>query len=309
MRSCIYCGRELEKGEVCGCPQSAAARAKREAANQASAGKTDSGTNNAGNGQANTGSNSYYSQSNDSSYRTGYTKKENRVKQAWQKAKMKYTGREKSRTVNEMREKGFWRNLFAIIIKFFKSPVDAVTNPGNITKATAAALAMINGVVCGLCLYFVKSGARRGIFSLSAAILGFKGMAGYGTIMNILLSMVSGLIGGVLLFMLYAGIFLFICRFVFRKKTVLYRDIFERLSVTLIPMTVICAFGILISMVSPYTLAMLLCTGVIIMSVLTYEAMRTELIEYSASKVLYSVALGIFIFAGIVNAIIISGIR
>ena len=27
MRSCIYCGRELEKGEVCDCPQSVAHRA------------------------------------------------------------------------------------------------------------------------------------------------------------------------------------------------------------------------------------------------------------------------------------------
>ena len=26
MRSCIYCGRELEKGEVCDCPQSVAHR-------------------------------------------------------------------------------------------------------------------------------------------------------------------------------------------------------------------------------------------------------------------------------------------
>ena len=31
MRSCIYCGRELEKGEVCDCPQSVAHRAGKRA--------------------------------------------------------------------------------------------------------------------------------------------------------------------------------------------------------------------------------------------------------------------------------------
>ena len=62
MRSCIYCGRDLEKDEKCGCPGAVnARRAKENAENSAGNGE---------NWQANTNSGWQ-----DNTYRTGYTTK------------------------------------------------------------------------------------------------------------------------------------------------------------------------------------------------------------------------------------------
>ena len=79
MRSCIYCGKELKDGEVCDCPQSAAHRRAKET----EAKKAESGTDTSGKDYK------YNPNYNSSSYQTGYTKKESKFTQAWNRFKMK----------------------------------------------------------------------------------------------------------------------------------------------------------------------------------------------------------------------------
>mgnify|MGYP000500209081 FL=1 len=111
--------------------------------------------------------------------------------------------------------------------------------------------------------------------------------------------MVSGAISGVILFFLYSGIFWLINRFVMRLKTA-YWEFSIRLASTWIPFTVICAIGVILSMLSPVTLMILILCGAVSVAVLTYEALHTEWISKSPSQVLYAMMLGYFVFFTVV---------
>lgn len=277
MRSCIYCGRELEKGEVCGCRQSAAYRAAKN--------KSETTSDNAKT-EKNYSSNPYRTEN---SYKTGYAGRESK----FERAKTRFhTKRAARKTANpKSAVKGFMR----YIADFIKSPVDKITNPGHIGKASILAIAAIQGAVLWLCVFFILRGGAVGPFKLLASAMSFNGSAGYSLIGMILLTILSGALSGIVMFFLYSGIFYFINRFLMRLRTP-YWQFCERLACTWIPFTVICAVGAVLSILSPLTLAVMLLCGAVSAVALSYEALKTEWISQPAGKVLYAMILGYFVF-------------
>lgn len=273
MRSCIYCGRELEPGEVCSCPQSAARRAQKAAAdtktNKTSETKTERTT-----------------------YRTGYTGHQSR----FDRAKERYKAKNNAKSQN-----GFKKSAMQFVKEFIKSPVDKVINPPEISKLVMLIIAAAQGAVAWVGMFFLYTGMTGSVFGILGKLLGFEGIAGYSAIGKMLLCVMAGAICGIVLFFLYTGVFYFINRFIFKSKTA-YWDFSTRLSLIGIPFTVFGIFGVLLSLFSLRTLTVLLICGLISSIVLMYEALRTEWIKYSAGSVMYAMLGGLFIlFTFLIN--------
>ncbi|MCC8169267.1 MAG: hypothetical protein LIO59_02675 [Oscillospiraceae bacterium] len=282
MRSCIYCGRELEKGEVCMCPQSVARRAKR--TNTESEKTTE---NSKSKNTVNT------DEQNRTTYKTGYTKKQSKAARAWNRYKAR---RESRRTINT---DGMFKSFVSFVRSFIKSPVDKIINPPNIGKGMMLTIAALQGAVTWLCLYFVYTGASRSAFSVLGSVLGFGGIAGYSSLARMLLCILFGAVSGIVMFFVYTGIFYFINKVIFKSKTQ-YWDFSTRLSLTGIPLTVLGIAGVLLSFFSLTTLVILLLCGLISLIVLTYEALCTEWITKSPGSVMYAMMAGFFVFLSIV---------
>ena len=184
-------------------------------------------------------------------------------------------------------------------MRFIKSPIDTISNPPHLGKAAIMTIASLQGVVLWLCMFFILRGGGVGPLKILTSLMNFNGGAGYSLVLQIILCMVSGAISGVILFFLYSGIFWLINRFVMRLKTA-YWEFSIRLASTWIPFTVICAIGVILSMLSPVTLMILILCGAVSVAVLTYEALRTEWISKSPSQVLYAMMLGYFVFFTVV---------
>lgn len=287
MRSCIYCGKELEKGEVCDCPQSVAHRKAKETNSGSSASEKSYST-------AGDSSGSYNTNHNSTSYQTGYTKKESRAKHAWNRYKMKRSVHRSSSN-----PKGFFRNLINVIRDFLISPVGGVMHTSGIGKGTMLTIAAVQGAVIWLCLYFIMTNVRRGPFAILASLLAFNGMQGYTNILHMLMALLSGTVSGILLFFIYSGIFYAINRFIFRLNT-RYWDFSQRLAMTGIPMTVIGIFGALCSLFSSTTLMIFMICGAVSWVVLTYEALRTEWISKTPGKTMYAMMLGFLVFFSVI---------
>lgn len=284
MRSCIYCGRELEKGEVCNCPQGAAYRASKNGGV-----KTESKAE-----KKNYNSNPYRTEN---SYRTGYSGKESKFERAKTRYNTKRAAKKSAKRVN-VNPKGFIKGFMRYIADFIKSPVDKITNPGHIGKGTILTIAALQGAVLWLCVFFVMRGGAVSPFKLLSSAMGFSG-SGYELVGMILLIILSGALSGIVLFFLYSGIFYFINRFLMRLRTP-YWQFCVRLACTWIPFTVICTVGAVLSMLSPVTLAVLMLCGAVSVAVLSYEALKTEWISQPAGKVLYAMILGYFVFFAVV---------
>lgn len=284
MRSCVFCGKELEKGEVCMCPQSVERRAK----------KNHTEENNArANTSQSAGSNFKAEQAERTTYKTGYTAPQGKFKRAWNRHKARQKSRE------SINPGGFFRELLSFVKAFIKSPIDKIINPPNIGKASMLTIAAIQGAVTWLSLYFVYTGINRSVFSILGSVLGFAGMQGYSSIIKLLICIVLGAVSGVTLFFIYTGIFYFINKFVL-KNDVKYWDFAVRLSLTGIPLTVLGLIGVLCSFFSLTTLAILILCGLISLVVLTYEALRTEWINKSPGTVMYSMMAGFFVFLTVI---------
>lgn len=295
MRSCIYCGRELEKDEVCNCPQSVARRA---AKNNESA-KSDANDKNTQKENTHNYKNPYRTET---SYKTGYAGKESHFERTRTKFHTKRAARKSSaRTADP---KGFFAGLWRYVVNFIKSPVDSITNPGHIGKGAILTIAAVMGAVLWLCMFFILRGGAVGPIKLLASAMSFNGSAGYKLIGMIALSIVSGAISGIVLFFLYSGIFYLINRFIMRLRTD-YWEFCIRLVSAWIPFTVICVIGTLLSFLAPITLAILLLCGAATVAVLTYEALKTEWISQPAGKVMYAMMLGYFVFFTIVCHLIL----
>lgn len=288
MRSCIYCGKELEKDEVCTCPQNTARiKAKEEQKKQ-----------------QNTKQDNYQNPyKTETSYKTGYAGKESRFERAKSKWEAKKAAKKTSaRNVNA---KGFFTGLWRYVMDFARSPVEKISNPGYLGKGGILTLAAIQGALLWLCMFFVIRGGAVGPFKILASVMSLNGSVGYNLVANILMALVSGAVSGVVLFFVYSGIFYLINRFIFRLKTA-YWDFCVRLVGAWIPFTITCAFGAVISILSPLTLALLLLCGGVTVIVMTYEALKTEWVMYPPTKVMYAMILGYFVFFGIlVNLILI----
>ena len=292
MRSCIYCGRELEKGEVCSCPQSVQRRNAKNAENKTETQHTDN--NQSENAGASSGTYNPNYNSSSTSYQTGYTKKESKVKKAWERYKMKHFVHHASADA-----KGFFGNLFSLVKNFIKSPVETVINPQNIGKATMLFIAALQGAAVWLCLYFIMNNVKRGPFALLASLLAFNGARGYAVIFQMLMTILSGTVSGIILFFLYSGIFYAINKLIFKIDT-RYWDFSQRLVLTGIPTTVIAVLGAVCSIFSSTTLMIFLLCGAVSWVVLTYEALRTEWVSKTPGKTMYAMMLGFFVFFSII---------
>lgn len=294
MRSCIYCGRELKDGEQCSCPGAVARRRAKEAS---SGGSQKQEPNN------NTQYTRPTDQDSSSSYRTGYTHRDNVFKNAWEKTRAKARARKNARRAaadsTKANAAGFWRGLWRLIVRLIVSPIDTVSSPGYISKGTALMIAAISGGIINLCFYFLKTGAVRSPFGLALSLLTLNPLNTYSNLLYIVLHILSGAISGILIFFIYSGIFYLINRFIFRLRTSFW-DFSARLSLTPIPLVLASVIGIILGTLSSTTLVILIICGVIGMVVLTYEALRTEWIAHSPGRVMYAMLLGCFVFTAII---------
>lgn len=275
MRSCVYCGRELEKGEVCNCPASAA---RRNAAEKTS----DSEHKRDGN--------SYNPNYNKNTYTTGYTKKESKFKQAWERHKMKKNVRTANENISE--------NVVGVLKRFFKSPIETVINPPYMSKLLVMVLVALQGALAWLSMYFILTNVRRGPFAMLATFLSFNGQ-GYKNIVEMLLTVISGAISGVIVYFVYSGVFFGINRLIFRLNTRFW-DFSQRLALTGIPLALVGAVGAVFSTFSSTTLIILMLCGAASWVVLTYEGLKTEWVTKSSGKTMYAMMLGFFIIFSVV---------
>ena len=294
MRSCIYCGRDLEKDEVCNCPQSVARRAAK---------NNESSKNAAEDKKQNTQQQNYQNPyKTETSYKTGYAGKESKYERARTKFHTKRAARKSN--AKQVNPKGFFKGLWRYVVDFIKSTVDSITNPGHLGKGAILTIAAVMGAVLWLCMFFIMRGGAVGPIKLLASAMSCNGSAGYKLIGMILMAAVSGAISGIVMFFLYSGIFYLINRFIMRLQTD-YWEFCVRLVSAWIPFTVICVIGTLLSFLAPITLAILLLCGAATVAVLTYEALRTEWISRSPGKVMYAMMLGYFVFFSIVCHLIL----
>ncbi len=289
MRSCIYCGKDLKDGELCDCPQSVARRTGK-----------NSGTSGNSKKSARSGANSNPYKT-ETSYKTGYARNESKFERARNKYKAKRAAK-KSPAASDT--KGFFRGLWRYVVNFLKSPVESISNPGYLGKGAVMTIAAAQGMVLWLCMFFILRGGSVGPFKFLASMMSFGGSEGYRLVLSVILAAVSGAVSGIVLYFLYSGIFYLINRFIMRLRTP-YWDFCVRLAATWIPFTVICAIGAALSILSTVTLAALVLCGAAVSVALTYEALKTEWISYSPSKVLYAMLLGFFVFFGVICKLIL----
>lgn len=284
MRSCIYCGKELEKGEVCNCAQSAVRR---------QANQNNGNTNSDKTYRANSSGyeNTQYGQT---SYRTGYTRKESKLKRAWERFKMKRAIRRANTSSRKSSQ-----NLIEVIKGFIKSPVETIINPPYIGMGAMIALSAIQGAVVWLCIYFIMNNVSRGLFSTLASLMAFNGTRGYMNLLNICMAALSGAVTGIILFFIYSGIFYFINRVIFRQNSS-FGSFSQRLVLACIPTTIIGIIGTLLSFLSSITLFILLLCGAVSWVILTYEALRQEWTGNPYGKIMYAMMLGFFVFFSII---------
>ncbi len=285
MRTCMYCGRELEKGEKCDCAQSKIRRGEYEEQKKEEP-KQNTNTKEKTNTKQNTNYSDPYRTK--TSYKTGYAGGDNRFDGA----------RERYKAKRAAKGSGGIKNVWQYIVRSIKSPVEAVTNPTHLSKVSMLAIAAAMGALLWLCVFFILRGGAVGPFRLIASAMGFGG--GYQLLFSILAAFVSGAVGGIVMFFLYTGIFYLINRFIMRLKTP-YWDFCERLVSAWVPFTLICLIGTVLSLLSPYTLIALVLCGAAITAVLTYEALKTEWYAFPPSKVLYSLLLGYFVFLSVMS--------
>lgn len=287
MRSCIYCGKELAKGEKCTCSQS---RAKSNASQN---------TKNSENTQD---KNTYtkYNDPNRTQYQTGYTQKDGFFKRAFEKAKTK-------RIIRKSRKKktgNLFKSLLDTFLTAMRDPVAAVQNPKYLSMGTMLVLWAIFGAVLWLCAYFMITNVPRGPILMLANIMSFNGLTGYKIIGYMLMMLISGAVSGIILFFFYTGVFYAINRFVFRDRETAYQSFCQRLALTAVPFCAVCILGALISSFSSTTLLILLICGAFASVILTYEALRTQWSYVNQGKVVYGLMLGLFILSAIICYIV-----
>lgn len=275
MRECIYCGRQLEKGEKCTCAMSVAKRMEREKQQSEQAA----------------------SETPPKSKRE--QKREERQQARTEKQRQKTEQRESNKKRFEEFKDGLNKNAFSNVWRLFKdfirSPLDTVMNPGIMSKTEVLIFVIIEGIVSGLCVYSVITGASRGPLRLLGNLFGFRGVQGYNVVLGWLSSAFSGAVSGLIIFFLFTGIFYFINKSVFKQFTA-YWDFARRFAFVAIPTTLIGAVGVLLGFFSQTTFAVMLLCGISGTIVLVYEILRSMWHSKSATKTIYTMMIGFFIF-------------
>lgn len=283
MRECIYCGRQLEKGEVCTCAMSAKKRRERE--ENSAAAEPDK--------------NSTETVRED---KTAKKKEKRRMKEEKKRAKQeeRRRAREKRGSINSKNALlGAWR----LVKDFMRSPIETIMNPVGMGMAETLILVIAEGIIGGLCAYSIVTGASRGPFSFLGNILGFKGMSGYSVLLGWLMSALSGALSGTVIFFIYSGIFYLINKWIFRQFSP-YREFIKRFAFVALPMAAVGIAGIVLGMFSQRTFGLLLVAGAVGTVILTYELLRSVWYSKSASKTMLVMMLAIFVFMLIVSNIV-----
>ena len=278
MRECIYCGRQLEKGEVCSCAMSVAKRREREM--NAEQAKPDG----------------------DTARADKAAQKEEKHRAREEKKRAKEEKRKQAKTGGPNANNAFagaWR-LFK---DFVKSPIDTIMNPVGMGIPEMLILVIAEGSIGGLCAYSIVTGASRGPFSFLGNLLGFKGLTGYSVLLGWLMSAVSGAVSGMLMFFIYSGIFYLINKWIFRQFSP-YREFIKRFAFVALPMAAVGVAGIVLGMFSQRTFATLLIAGAVGTVILTYELLRSVWYSKSASKTMFAMMIAVFIFMMAVSNII-----
>lgn len=201
MRSCIYCGRELEKGEVCDCPQSVAHRVGKQQSSAERKNETKTEDKKSDKKQEKTQSNYSNPYKTETSYKTGYAGTESKFERAKIKHKARKAARKaKATRTSNINPKGFFGELGRYIVRFIKSPIDTISNPPHLGKVAIMTIAALQGVVLWLCMFFILRGGGVGPLKILTSLMNFNGGAGYSLVLQIILCMVSGAISGVIYF-------------------------------------------------------------------------------------------------------------
>lgn len=288
MRSCIYCGKELEKDEQCTCPTSVAKRMS-----------NSSGTNN--NTNENNSDSTYSYSTKNNTYHTGYTKRENPLKRAWHTyLQRKKAARSKGNTV----KKPLRRNFIFDVISFIKSPVTTIYNPGEMSVFLVILISGISGIFTGLGLYtlLVKiiSGAaliRTGSLNVNMVVSGISSIFGATIIV------IFGAIAGVLLFLLCSACLYIISRGIF-KCHMHFWEFASKLVLCPLAVSISCILAIVFGMFSVWVFSIIILCGIITSFVLTYEALRSIWNTKTPNQVLYGMLLSILIVGILLSNIV-----
>lgn len=262
MRECIYCGRQLEKGEQCTCAMSEAKRrAKSESQGAANAEEPKK-------------------------------QKKKRKKQPKQKkTRTKYTYQNNIKFDRDGLFREFWRLLKA----FVKSPVETVMNPGEMSRAVIFMFVLAEGIISGISIYTLITGNLRGPFSFLGNLMGLRGLTGYSAIKAWLLSAVSGAVSGLFMYFVYSGIFYVVNRWIFKQFTP-YWDFVKRFAFAFLPFSLVGALGAVLGLFSQRTFLVLLICAVVGTLIITYEILRSVWYSKSESKIIYTMMACIFVF-------------
>ncbi len=284
VRSCIYCGRELEKGEKCNCPSAVVRRSANasQERTQKSENKTSDGT--------------YSYSAKNNSYYTGYTKKENPIKSAWNK----YTQRKKAaRSQNSTVRKRHRRNIFFDAVSFIKSPITTIYNPGEMSMAFIFAVIALSGIATSLGAYTlfarIINGAasiKTGSINISMIMSGINGLSGVA-----IFAVISTIIS-IIAFFVYCGCLYIINKFVMRCN-ISFRDFISRLVLCPICIAFASIAALVFGIFSTTIFALFMFCGIASWIILTYESLKTLWSSKTPNQVLYGMLAGLLL-AGVV---------
>lgn len=260
MRECIYCGRTLEKGEQCTCAVSVAKRMQKEAQNNGDAPK-------------------------------------NEKKKHKEKVKKERIKREKRRTftASEFDVGNSFKRAWRLFLSFLKAPVDTVMNPGEMSWPVILILVVIQGMIMGLCVFSVITGAVRGPIGFLGNAMGFRGAAGYETVKNWILAAISGALCSVAVFYVMSGIFFAVNKWIIRQFSP-YREFVKRFAFVSMPVAVLGVLSVVFGLFSQTTFVLLLLCGLIGSVVIIYEILRSSWYMKSPGRIMYMMMACMFVF-------------
>ena len=275
-RTCMYCGRELPKGERCSCPHSVKMRAEREGT---TGGQTADST-----------STKQGTQSGENTD-TAYTPPKKTWKQRWEEKKRTRPVRNKAYRPSGEGVRGF----FTYITECLRRPVYKAANPGYVSMWWTMLLVGIQGFVVSSAVFLTNSAMKKGLFGILSMAFGFRGIEGWKNILQLLATALSGTVMGYLQFFIMCGIFFLIGKLVLRS-TASYKEYVERFAPCTIPLTAIGLMGVIFAVFSPTVISIMLMCGVVIEVILIYESLRA----YWHTKpdfLVYTIVGGLFIYA------------
>ena len=275
MRSCIYCGRELEKGESCMCAGAVKARREKQEQHTEEKQKDTKGS---------------YSGWQENVYQTGYTKKEKKRFRDRFKRAHKF----KKSSFNSSDFKNAAGDVSGFAKRFMREPVSAVSNPGIMNMWQIIVIIVLTSVFLSLCGYFAYARIIRTFLSGIASVTANLALPGYSIGVMLKTTLYSSL-SLIFVCFVYLGVLYLVNRFIMKASSS-FKTFITRPVAAMTPLLVLSALGAVISFFTVYATVMLVLTGVIMWLVLTYEALRTEWSFAPAAKTMYAMALAFFVF-------------